>query len=195
MGYVHTWRRPRVIEPETFRHIRIDFHRLLDPLAQRGVRLGDAWGEHQPIIHREQIIFNGSANCNCLPTPCVRIATSHQGSSVATLPRPELSYDLSWSRRRCPGSCDYETFMLRRVEDARAVGDDRRIGDWCDTDRRPYDLAVMAALLVARRHIGASLEVWTPGRREWWDEAKDLTEQVLGYGRDTEFWWWTPPLL
>jgi hypothetical protein len=60
MGYTHYWYRKPEIPAETFARIRDDFARLLPELAQRGVRLGDAWGKGQPVVNDEAIAFNGA---------------------------------------------------------------------------------------------------------------------------------------
>lgn len=172
MGYQHTWDRPAVLDQVVFDRIRADFARLLPALANEGVRLGDALGVEEPVLSPDEVTFNGRAACRCRVP---RLALEpHRHLDEAGM------YDLTWGKRRCLGDgCYYDTFHFPRVG-----GDppDSVVAQYCKTNRRPYDLAVTAFLLVAKRHLGGRLRVYSDSRERWWDEPRALCQEVLGYG-------------
>jgi hypothetical protein len=55
-------------------------------------------------------------------------------------------------------------------------------GEWVKTGFRPYDIAVTAALLIAKRHLGDRFVVQTNGAEAQWSDGKRLCQMVLGYG-------------
>jgi len=58
---------------------------------------------------------------------------------------------------------------------------------FCKTARKPYDLAVMATLLVFKHHFGDGFTVSSDGDLEDWQPAIDLVDRVLGYGSEWAF--------
>ena len=50
------------------------------------------------------------------------------------------------------------------------------------TERRPYDLAVMACLIVAKRRLGKGIVVCSDRSEEEWKQARWLCQYHLGYG-------------
>lgn len=67
-----------------------------------------------------------------------------------------------------------ESFDFRREEDDRRG--DGIVRSFCKTQRLPYDLAVKAALLILRNHLGDQLVVSSDGGEEEWDEARRIVE-------------------
>jgi hypothetical protein len=59
---------------------------------------------------------------------------------------------------------------------------DGRTFTCCKTAFRPYDVAVCAVLLIAKRHLGTRISVRTDGDDAQWFAAKMLCQTVLGYG-------------
>jgi len=59
MGYTHYWHRPRIIAPKAFHAIRVDFERLIMPLADAGVELAGGLGDGPPEITNALVRFNG----------------------------------------------------------------------------------------------------------------------------------------
>ena len=47
---------------------------------------------------------------------------------------------------------------------------------------RPYDVAVTAALLIGKRHLGDELVVSSNGADAQWLDARRICQTVLGYG-------------
>jgi len=55
-------------------------------------------------------------------------------------------------------------------------------GEFVKTGFRPYDIAVTAALLIAKRHLSDRLVVQSNGGEAQWSDAKRLCQMVLKYG-------------
>ena len=47
---------------------------------------------------------------------------------------------------------------------------------------KPYDVAVTAALVIAKRYLGKRLVIQSNGLDAQWADAKDLCQRHLGYG-------------
>jgi hypothetical protein len=79
------------------------------------------------------------------------------------------------------GKLGYETFVFERItpEPERWERDGRQ--DFCKTDRRPYDLAVCATLLVIHRHAPGFAKIESDGTPAEWEPARRLVREVLGY--------------
>ncbi len=53
---------------------------------------------------------------------------------------------------------------------------------WTKTAFKPYDIAVTAALLIAKRHLRDKLVIHSDGGDPQWADAKELCHEHLGYG-------------
>ena len=86
------------------------------------------------------------------------------------------------------GHCEEFTLerqlLAKRVYSKKANG---KFNQAVKTRRKPYDLAVMACLVVAKRHLGSGIIVNSDGSLEDWRKAIELCEEVLGYGADFAF--------
>lgn len=56
-----------------------------------------------------------------------------------------------------------------------------RYFQFCKTARKPYDLAVCAALIAAKHHF-PEMKVTSDGEESDWKDACDLCQRVLGFG-------------
>ena len=54
----------------------------------------------------------------------------------------------------------------------------------CKTTFKPYDLAVVAFLIIAKKHLGDSIEISTDGTDDNWFDGKLICQTKLGYGYD-----------
>ena len=59
--------------------------------------------------------------------------------------------------------------------------------DFCKTEHRPYDLAVVAALTLLRWHLGSAIVVESDGSLEDFAKGTELVVRVLGYPVDPFF--------
>lgn len=60
---------------------------------------------------------------------------------------------------------------------------------FCKTARKPYDLAVMCALIIAKKRFGSKFSFSSDGcdEREMWLPAMKLCQNTLGYGMTLAF--------
>jgi hypothetical protein len=189
MGYTHYWYRPLKIPAEIFWAIRLDFERLVLPLADLGVPLAGGIGEGLPVITNDLICFNGVKLCGhpanerlSIPFP----AADASGIGPSTSALDESNGLITKIKHRCcNGECNYETFLFPRCLDPDDVlPPDRRgrVFGFTKTAFRPYDIAVTAALLIAKKNLKDQIMVHTDGHDSHWSDAKRICQEVLGYG-------------
>lgn len=190
MGYSHYWYRPASVPDDLFRAIRSDFERLILPLSDAGVELASWDGKGVPEVTDERIAFNGPEECGhpeneeiTIPYP----SKEGQGVGPNTTALVEMEHGLLTRIRHrcCNGCCAYESFHLPRtmdVEDQREPDENGLFIEYVKTAFRPYDVAVTAALLIAKRHLGQQFVVHSNGADTQWADAKLLCQAVLGYG-------------
>jgi len=96
--------------------------------------------------------------------------------------------------RTCGGDCSHESFILRRTFKKPYPGatpcdrkEDPEFSKWfscCKTAYKPYDLAVISALIIAKHHLGKEICVHSDGGNEDWEDGRILCQKMLGYGND-----------
>lgn len=186
MGYYHSWRGPDV--PEDFRLIRADFERLILPLADLGCPIAGADGTGVPEITDDYIHFNGIRHCGHeqVDGPVVVFPTEFACGidSTATSRLIDTPIMTFATKRRCDGRCCHDDFLLCK----------HYPGGLCKTAFKPYDVAVTAALLIAKHHWGENIEITSCGSEAQWRDAKLICQRVLGYGASFKFIRkWRPP--
>jgi hypothetical protein len=190
MGYTHYWHRPEVIPAETFAAIRSDFDRLILPLADCGVLLAGPLGEDVPVITSDEIAFNGLRYCGhpaneSLVIPYPNPDASGIGSSLNAIHDSADGLTTTIQHRCCNGRCSYETFRFSKhlQSDFEPTVDANGLCiEYVKTGFRPYDVAVTAALLIAKRNMQDRLMVHSDGSDSQWSDAKRICQKVLGYG-------------
>ncbi|MBZ5634944.1 MAG: hypothetical protein LAO55_17625 [Acidobacteriia bacterium] len=190
MGYTHYWERPQEIPQDLFSRIRADFERLILPLSDMGVDLADWDGTGAPTITDDLIRFNGVTDCGHpenedLVIPYPTQEAQGVGASSTAVAGDFYGCGVTVRHRSCNGHCSYETFTLARKKDlGSGEGPDENglYGESVKTGFRPYDVAVTAALLIAKRHLCDRFVVQTNGAEAQWSDGKRLCQKVLGYG-------------
>jgi hypothetical protein len=191
MGYSHHWYRPPVIPEAVFRQIRADFEKLILPLADQDVPLAGWQGENEPEIHNDRIRFNGVRQCGhpeneeiFIPYPAAH--ARGLGPSATAILGPWYDVGVELQHRCCSGQCCHEAFLFPR--DVKGGPFDKKpdanglVLQWTKTAFKPYDIAVTAALLIAKRHLQDQLVIESNGLDAQWADAKELCQQHLGYG-------------
>jgi hypothetical protein len=86
--------------------------------------------------------------------------------------------------RTCGGDCSHETFVLSQKMGINewAKPENGLYFEFCKTAFKPYDLAVICALTVAKHHLGSQIKVSSDGTPENWADGVFLCNKVLGYG-------------
>jgi hypothetical protein len=74
------------------------------------------------------------------------------------------------------GEAGHETFLIQRTN----------LSDFCKTNRKPYDAAVCACLIVLRAHLGEKFIITSDGDddEEGWPIARKACQEVLKHGSD-----------
>jgi len=57
----------------------------------------------------------------------------------------------------------------------------------CKTAYKPYDLAVIICLIIAKHHLGKDLLVSSDGELSHWQDGMLICQKILGYGLDFSF--------
>lgn len=86
---------------------------------------------------------------------------------------PEVGEGISFNGWREDGD-DCETFSLPH-----SLSDLGNF-DFCKTDRRPYDVVVVAALAVLKERLGECVEVTSDGGADDWERGVLLASETLG---------------
>ena len=175
MGYCHHWQGSFDGDPANFPALRADFEKLILPLAEVGCLLAGPSGTGLPEFTDDFLAFNGLRHCGhelvdgpVVPYPAETASGIDAGPSQL-LRVGFLAYAAS---RRCDGACCHDSFVLRK----------RPGMGFVKTAFKPYDLAVTAALLIAKRYWGEKIEIRTDGSEVQWSDAKRLCQVHLGYG-------------
>jgi hypothetical protein len=162
MGYTHFWYRTKEIPKESMARIVADFRKLLPVLSARAKIAG--WnGEGQPTISEVEVVFNGvKANDN-----------SHETFSFPQVLEPQ-------DYQKPVGGVAYIDAAGKKVCNPKAT-----IGKWfefCKTARRPYDIYVVAFLVIAKHCLGDSIQVHSDGDLAEWHDGMALVQETLGFG-------------
>ena len=188
MGYTHYWHRPRTISDDLWERIRGDFEKLILPLSDAGVELAGGLGTGPPEITGDVIRFNGPKDCGHpaneeLVIPYPSDEAEGVGSSLGAIDGDYYGMGVTIKHRCCNGSCCYETFELEESLDLHS--EPTEDGLYCGhvkTAFRPYDVAVTAVLLIAKRYLGNQFVIHSNGGDPQWADARRICQQVLGYG-------------
>lgn len=89
--------------------------------------------------------------------------------------------------RTCGGDCSHETFQLILQMKPRKFDqkNDKGLHFNCTkTAYKPYDLAVIICLIIAKHHLGKDIEVHSDGDLPDWSDGMEICQRLLGYGKD-----------
>ena len=192
MGYTHYWRRPEVVDYKTMSAIVEDFKKVLPTIDSAGIELAGGDGSGEAIITKEIVKFNGKENCGHAKDDDIGIAwpaklaggVGNQFMQDAKVGQWFAGAELS--TRVCGGDCSHETFYFPRL--LKAERWEKPEGglyfDFTKTAFKPYDLAVTAFLIIAKKQLGDQIKVSSDGEVEHWIDAAMICQIELGYGAD-----------
>lgn len=193
MGYTHYWYRVREIEKTTFSKIVDDFKTLLPLFKVLDMKLADGRGEGIPIINNDEVIFNGNAHCGH-PRRDLGIAWASDKTKNGVAPNGSNPVVSSWfaglvlNQRTCDGDCSHETFYFPRVLKSRYEQYHNRrkelLFSFTKTAFKPYDLAVICFLIIAKHHLQRKILVSSDGVISNWKDAMQICQNALKYGND-----------
>lgn len=190
MGYTHYWRRPRLINEKIYGRIIDDFGKTLPELAKH-IDLADSDGEGMPWIDKNtgQVHFNGREACGHDRYE-LGIAWLTENAGGVAGPNEKTAKG-RWGagalieQRQCSGDCSHENFIFDRDRGKPEDWEKPKEGlyfDFCKTAFKPYDLAVITFLIIAKHYLDYALKVSSEGTNQQWFDGKMLCQIVLGYG-------------
>ena len=190
MGYTHYWHRPQRISDEHWQSIWRDFEALILPLSDEGVDLAGGLGEGPPEINGEVIGFNGPRECGHakneeLVIPYPSHLAKGIGPNSSAIDGDFYGLGVTVRHRSCNGSCSFETFWFPKSMELSSHNRPDATGlyiDYVKTGFRPYDVAVTAALIVAKHYLRDQFVVNSNGADAQWLDAREICQRVLGYG-------------
>lgn len=186
MGYTHYWYKEQTIPQDIFNRITSDFKRLMPHMAKY-IKLGDGWGEKEPVITDKEVIFNGLKKCGHPKNGAIVIPWPSKDAGGIVTP-DDNAHTGEWfagaelQKRMCNGDCSYETFLFNRVAEREPSEECGLCFDCTKTAFRPYDWAVTAFLVIAKHHLGDKIIVASDGEDGHWFDGKIICQQILGYG-------------
>lgn len=112
---------------------------------------------------------------------------------------------LKLRKRSCGGDCSHETFSLplgiEKQHRQKPIGkishydvngnpvynDPEEVGryfEFCKTAYKPYDLAVIICLIIAKRYLKDDIFISSDGTIDQWRDGMLICQKILGYGLD-----------
>jgi len=214
MGYTHYVYQKKTLNKEGFAKVVKDFKKIIPIFEQMGIPLASWNGEGKPEIKANEIAFNGLEKCGHEernlgitwpakgasgvnlaykkgePEPTDTIVTQLSGEQE-TLAVNDSDVDGTWfagcklNQRTCGGDCSHESFILKRIFKADYEQErEGKLFSCCKTAYKPYDLAVISCLIIAKQHLGEEISVHSDGSSEDWSDGRILCQKLLGYGED-----------
>ena len=189
MGYTHYWKVVPEIDKEVFAKIANDFKKLRIPLDKKGVILKGPQGTGAARINDTEIIFNGDSHCGHPQNHELGIVwPAANAGGVSAGQSTQIGDWFAGAQvltRCCGGQCSHESFVLEQKYTTPSWAKpepDGKYFEFCKTAFKPYDLAVTAALVIAKNYLGDKISIHSDGEEVHWFDAKMLCKTVLGYG-------------
>lgn len=174
MGYTHYWEFKKPCP--SLKDVAKDFREAVKIMEKMGLQLANGDGYGKPVITSEKIVFNGMRNCGhkkqdiVIPWPSDNPKVGFNGGEVGKWFAGSVI-----ETRSCDGSCDYETFYVRKGDTG---------FNFCKTAYRPYDFAVCVALIIMKHYFKDAIRVSSDGEMVHWQDTIDFVKHYFGYGHD-----------
>ena len=194
MGYTHYWNRKPEFNKEDFNKVVADFNKMIPVFNRIGLTLTGGDGTGKPEINDNTIWFNGNIKCGHTERDLGITWPSKDAGGMTLAYKTNGNHKedsdiggqwfagLELKSRTCGGDCSHEPFGLSLVKELGGGGNDKFLFDFCKTAYKPYDLAVICALIIAKHHLKEQIRISSDGTLEQWKDGIVLCEKVLGYG-------------
>lgn len=191
MGYSHYFRRQETIEQSIFNSILCDFKKLLPKFDEYGVQLADGRGDNIAVLNATEITFNGKQKCGHKKDEEIVIPWPSKNAGGVANNWLEDAKVGNWfagaeiEKRTCNGDCSYETFsfsLKMKIDEWNKPNEKNLYFECCKTAFRPYDLAVISFLIIAKHYLKNNIIVSSDGEDCHWFDGKMLCQMILGYG-------------
>lgn len=193
MGYAHFWRRGAVLDRSGFEKAVDDLRVLFMRAAEMGIKLAGPRGEGKPELSFNTIAFNGRRDCGHRyrdlgkPYPAKEARGIEDGANPVAEGEPWFSGPFL-NTRSCGGECAGGAFIVDREFMVRAWDRPNAAGYMCicETDFKPYDLVVTAALIRLKEHLGSEIVISSDGHETGFEDAKRLCRELFGWASNFE---------
>jgi hypothetical protein len=189
MPYSHMWRRAPELDRSGFDKAVEDVKLIIERASEMGLLIAGPTGYGRPELTRQTIAFNGIRDCGHRffdygePWPSDTAEGFQNDNAVS-----DIAY---WSgehlnTRVCHGgSCALFPFIVDRVFMPKHWTPLERGGYFskCETQFKPYDLIVTAALIRLKEHLHDEVFINSDGREKAFDDAKRLCRELFGWSR------------
>lgn len=203
MGYSHRWYRERELPASSFEAFAEDVEKILEGAEQKGIELAGRDGRGRPVVTRSRVAYNGSVEQSPGPWTTEEAAPVPWPDDEAGLREPASDP----SKQKTSGKWvagtlvsqpvaperdgSYEPFSIPQVLSPPSWRTPPENGRWfkhCKTGYRPYDIAVQATLLAAKRHFGDRIRIDSDGSESDWLNGLFLCMSTCGYGEQLPVW-------
>ncbi len=187
MGYSHHWETKQLIPDKTFSLILHDVKLIQKPLFDIGIPLAGPDGTGDPIFNNDVISFNGIDKCGHTAKDLFLAWPSKNAHGISLDKIQHVPSDTQIDARTCNGSCMYESFIFKKYNQCRSRElnyDDLICFNSCKTAFRPYDIAVMTILIIAKHYLINDIRVISNGDITKWHDAIMIVNHFLEYGND-----------
>lgn len=158
MGYTHYFSKPKTIQAATWKKLTADVSTVIANLPKKAIHTEYKWdaatSTSSRIEHKVKLALCGKED---------------QRGSKPIVDSKMIYFNGAGSKKFDLG---HETFAIARV------GGSGDFGNFCKTARKPYDLAVCAALILLAYHVPKAT-VSSDGDHKNWQPAYDLVKKLF----------------
>jgi hypothetical protein len=192
MPYTHMWRRAPELTRAGFEKAVEDVKIILERSSELGVRISGPTGYGKPEVTGRTIAFNGVRDCGHRyfdygePWPTATAEGVQNDNAVAD--SPYWSGEYLHTRVCHGGSCAQGPFVVDRVFLAKHWTVLEKGGYFCkcETQFKPYDLVVTAALVRLKERLPDEIFLSSDGQEAGFEDAKRLCRELFGWPRHFE---------
>jgi hypothetical protein len=165
MGYTLYWRRISRLDAHFFQAASEDVKRICEEMEKFGVHMAGPRGYGPVQAGGERIAFNGMVECGHPYRNLGHAYPSDEAEGIELLKNPVVGPHYAGAlvkARSCGGECSAEPFIIDRLHEPaewEEKTDDGMYRQHCTTEYKPYDLAVAAALVRLKHHLGEQISV------------------------------------
>lgn len=192
MPYSHMWRRAPELSKDGFSKFVEDVKLIIDRASELGLRIAGPTGYGKPELSSSTVAFNGDRECGHRyfdfgePWPTDSAEGFCNDNAVAD--GPYWSGEHLNTRHCHGGSCAQGPFVIDRVFMPRHWTRSEEKGYFCkcETQYKPYDLIVTAALIRLKERLNDEVFINSDGREKAFEDAKRLCRELFGWPRHFE---------
>lgn len=192
MGYTHQWRTQSKIPDIDFKCILKDTIKMFPIINKMGIVLSGPEGTGKYILNDTCISFNGKRKCGHEDRDIIidwSIINTKRANRENNFLCDVNNTDNTWKNiRSCGGNCMYEPFILEKINTRRPLIDENYsiteqlpYFSSCKTSFKPYDVAVMIVLIIARHYLKNNIYITSDGNIDNWNDVTGITKYFLNY--------------